>query len=157
MRFEHLIEINDPSNPLAEILSREQVWSGLMHRVDEPTLFLPGLDRCVILSRAAGQIERELHFGTARIRDTVTLEHHEWVRFESAANAEHAGGKLIIRLEEPEAMHLYLRFTYETTLPEGMAPGDVMQVSGFVKAAYRESDVDTVRIIRMIATTGRPQ
>jgi len=38
-----------------------------------------------------------------------------------------------------------------------MAPGDVMQVSGFVKAAYRESDVDTVRIIRMIATTGRPQ
>ena len=43
MRFEHLIEINDPLNPLAEILSREQVWSGLMHRVDEPTLFLPGL------------------------------------------------------------------------------------------------------------------
>ena len=107
--------------------------------------------------KAYQQIERELHFGTARIRDTVTLEHHEWVRFESAANAEHAGGKLIIRLEEPEAMRLYLRFTYETTLSEGMEEEEGVQVSEFVKSAYRASDLDTVRVIRMIATTGRPQ
>lgn len=157
MRFEHLIEINDPLNPFIEPLSRQQVWDGLMYRVDEPTVFLPGLDRCVILSRSAERIERELHFGQACIRDTVTFALHEWVCFESAANAEHAGGKLTISLGQPEAGRLFLRFTYETTLPDGIAPGEFVQVSEFVKSAYRESDVDTVRIIRMIAANGRPQ
>jgi hypothetical protein len=46
--FEHLVEINDPADPLAEVLGLEQVWTGLMYRVHEPTVFLPGLDRCVV-------------------------------------------------------------------------------------------------------------
>ena len=156
MRFEHLIEINDPLNPLIEPLSREQVWAGLMYRVNEPGVFLPGLDSCVILSRTDKRVERELHFGTALIRDVATFLLHEWVCFESQANAEHAGGKLTIRLEQPDALRLYLRFTYETTLSEDRASGEVVQVSEFVKSAYRQSDLDTVRIIRMIAATGRP-
>lgn len=157
MRFEHLIEINDPLNPLIEPLSREQVWDGLMYRVDEPTVFLPGLERCVILSRAADRVERELYFGQVRIRDTVTFAPLDWVRFESAANAQHAGGRLTIRLEQRDALWLGLRFTYETTLSDGASPGETIQVSEFVKSAYRESDVDTVRIIRLIAANGRPQ
>jgi len=156
LHFEHLIEINDPLNPLIESLTREQVWAGLMYRVEEPGVFLPGLDRCVILSRSADRVERELHFGSARIRDVATFLQHEWVCFESAANAEHAGGRLTIRFEQPDALRLYLRFTYETTLSEAGAPGEVVQVSEFIKSAYRQSDLDTVRIIRMIAATGRP-
>lgn len=155
MRFEHLVEINDPLNPLIQTLSREQVWSGLMFRVDEPTVFLPGLERCEILSRAAGRVERRLHFGSVQVHDTVTFSDRDWVSFESAANAEHAGGRLTIRLEEPDPLRLYLRFTYETTLPDGGA-ADGVQVAEFVKSAYRESDVDTVRIIRMLAASGRP-
>ena len=108
MRFEHLVEINDPLNPLIPSLTREQVWSGLMLRVDEPTVFLPGLERCEILSRTADQVERRLHFGGVQVRDTVTFSPLEWVRFESSANAEHAGGRLTIRLEQPELHIAYL-------------------------------------------------
>lgn len=157
MHFEHLIAINDPLNAFIEPLAVEQVWDGLMYRVDEPCVFLPGLERCEILSRSPERVERALYFGKAHIRDTVTFAHHEWVCFESAANAEHAGGKLTIRLEMPDPHSLYLRFTYSTSLPDGMTAGEGLQVSEFVKAAYRESDVDTVRIIRMIAANGRPQ
>ena len=89
------------------------------------------------------------------MRDTVTFSPLEWVRFESSANAEHAGGRLTIRLEQPDPLRLYLRFTYETTLPDGGA-ADGVQVSEFVKSAYRESDVDTVRIIRVLSAGGRP-
>jgi hypothetical protein len=157
LHFEHLIEINNPLNPLIESLSVEQVWTGLMYRVEEPGIFLPGLDRCEILSRSEGQVERILHFGQASIRDTVTYRAQEWMCFESRATAEHAGGTLTIRLEAPDSTRIFLRFTYETTLSEKAAEGDVVQVSEFVKSAYRESDVDTVRIIRMIAANGRPQ
>ena len=102
-------------------------------------------------------MERILHFGQASIRDTVTYRHLEWVCFESRATAEHAGGSLTVRLEETDLNRIFLRFTYETTLSENAAEGEVVQVSEFVKSAYRESDVDTVRIIRTIAANGRPQ
>ncbi|MBN8282535.1 SRPBCC family protein [Zoogloea sp.] len=157
MYFEHLIEINNPLNPLIAPLSVEQVWQGLMYRVEEPTVFLPGLERCTILSRQGDRVERELHFGPASVRDTVTFRYLEWVCFESLATSEHAGGRLTIRFDQPAAEHLYLRFTYETTLPDGMEAGEGVQVSEYVKAAYRESDLDTVRIIRLIAANGRPQ
>ena len=157
MYFEHLVEINDPTDPLAETLSPEQVWTGLMYRVREPVVFLPGLDRCVITQESAGRVTRELHFGSARIVDNVSFEHQEWVCFESAATAEHAGGRLTIRLEQADGERLYLRFTYETTLSEGSEEAEGVQVSEFVKSAYRASNMDTVRVIRMIATTGRPQ
>ena len=150
MHFEHLIEINNPLNPLIEPLSVEQVWQGLMYRVEEPTVFLPGLERCTILSRQGDRVERELHFGPASVRDTVTFRYLEWVCF----------GELVPRdllVDQPAAEHLYLRFTYETTLPDGMEAGEGVQVSEYVKAAYRESDLDTVRIIRLIAANGRPQ
>jgi hypothetical protein len=157
LHFEHLVEINDPLNPLIGPLNRDQVWTGLMHRVDEPEVFLPGLDRCEILLRAAERVERVLYFGHNCIRDVVTFRHREWVSFEFAETGEHAGGKLTIRFEEPDYLRLYLRFIYTTTLPEGALPGEALPVSEFVKSAYRESDVDTVRIIRMIAANGRPQ
>ena len=157
MYFEHIVEINDPTDPLAGVLSPEQVWAGLMYRVHEPVAFLPGLDRCVVRQESAGRVTRELHFGSARILDTVTFRQQEWVCFESAATAEHAGGRLTIRLEQPDGEPLCLRFTYETTLSERLEEGESIQVSEFVKSAYRASDMDTVRVIRMIATTGRPQ
>ena len=86
----------------------------------------------------------------------MTFRHLEWVCFESAATTEHAGGRLTIRFDRPSPDHLYLRFTYETTLPDGAGASEGVQVSEFVKAAYRESDLDTVRIIRLIAANGRP-
>ena len=52
-------------------------------------------------------------------------------------------------------MVLFPCFTYETTLPEGMAPGE-LQVSEFVKSAYRESEGHRTHH-PMIVTTAGPQ
>lgn len=42
MNFEHLIQINDPSNPLVESLTREQLWEDLVLRAEQPQLFVLG-------------------------------------------------------------------------------------------------------------------
>jgi hypothetical protein len=52
MNFEHLIQINDPENPLIDPLHRDQLWQGLLYRVENPVPFLPGLESCTILERA---------------------------------------------------------------------------------------------------------
>ncbi|HEY6898006.1 MAG TPA: SRPBCC family protein [Rhodocyclaceae bacterium] len=150
MEFEHLVEINDPGNPLIEALSRDQVWSGLMHRVEDARPFLPGLDDCVILARHADGVERSLRFGQAEIRDSVRYLAGFWVSFETPAADDHGGGLLTIRIEEPAAGHLFLRFTYRTVFATGHEQEDAA-FSDYLRQAYEAADIDTVRIIRLLA------
>lgn len=156
MDFEHLIAINDPGNPLILPLSRQQVWDGLRHRVDNPVPFLPGLESCTIVERTADHLLRDLDFGAARIRDRVTMAEMHWVRFEILAETGHAGGTLTITIEEPADSHLFLRFAYRTTLAAHPDSEDRAYVE-FVKSAYHQSDVDCVRLIRTLAAGGMHQ
>ena len=95
-------------------------------------------------------------FGSAVVRDRVTLERMHSVCFETEATEAHAGGTLTIRIEEPVPRQMVLRFHYRTTLgdDEGSPAGAYAE---YVKSAYHQSDLDTVRVIRMIAESTRFQ
>jgi len=147
LNFEHLIQINDPLNPLVVAMTREQLWEGLVLRAEQPQLFVIGLDSCTILSRTDSTLERELHYGHATVRDRVTLTPKESVRYDILATAEHVGGSLTMTIEQPDPLQLFLRFEYRTTLPTADTEDD-RRTSEIVKSAYRESDIDTVRLIR---------
>lgn len=154
MRFEHLVEINDPSNPALDPLTPEQLWQGLVLRAESPDQFILGLDAAEIVARGDNWIERVLHFGPANVRDRVVYEPRRLVRYETAATAEHAGGTLTMAVETPGPGALLLRFIYETTMPAVDASGDD-RYAEIVKSAYHEADLDTVRKIREIAASGR--
>jgi hypothetical protein len=150
LNFEHLIQINDPLNPLVESLTREQLWEGLVLRAEQPQLFVMGLDSCSILSRTDSTMERELHYGQATVRDHVTLTPQKSVRYDISATADYVGGSLTMTIEQPDELQLFLRFEYKTSLPsadQNVDP-DAHQTEEIVKSAYRESDIDTVRLIR---------
>lgn len=147
MNFEHLIQINDPLNPFVESMTREQLWEGLVLRAEQPQLFVIGLDSCTILSREDNVLERELHYGQATVRDRVTLTDLASVRYDILPTADHVGGSLTMTIEQPDELQLFLRFQYATTLPESTDP-DAHQTQEIVKSAYRENDIDTVRLIR---------
>jgi hypothetical protein len=152
LNFEHLIQINDPLNPLIDSLTREQLWEGLVLRAEQPQLFVLGLDSCAIVSRDGDIMERELHYGQAVVRDRVTLKPNDSVRYDIQPTADYVGGSLTMAIEQPDDAQLFVRFTYSTTLPEKANPTpDELQTSEIVKSAYRESDIDTVRLIRQYA------
>lgn len=156
MNFEHLIQINDPANPLIESLSRAQLWQGLVHRVEDATPFLPGLERCTVIERHADHLLRRLDFGAASIHDKVTLLEMHWVRFDILPSEQHAGGSLTITIEEPEDGTLFLRFAYTTTF--GSDPNSEERAYiDYIKSAYHQSDLDCVRIIRTLAAGGTAQ
>jgi hypothetical protein len=150
LNFEHLIQINDPLNPLVEALTREQLWNGLVLRAEQPQLFVLGLDSCTILSRTDSTLERELHYGHATVRDRVTLTPNQRVRYDILATESHVGGSLTMSIEQLDDFQLFLRFEYQTTLPAADTE-DARQTSEIVKSAYREADIDTVRLIRQFA------
>ena len=153
MQFEHLIAITDPGNPLVVPLTREQIWSGLLQRVENPLPFLPGLESCTILERTSEGLLRELDFGPATLRDHVTMVEAQWVRFDIVPSATSAGGSLTIDIEEPQPGFLFLRFAYRTALASD--PEERAYVE-YIKSAYHQSDVDCVRIVRTLAATITP-
>src|SRR6476469_4546835 len=88
MKFEHLIEINDPLNPLADTMTREQLWRGLVLRAEDPKRFVPHLDECTISDRTSGAFARRLRYGELVIDDRVVLTPLSEVRYEVPAQGE---------------------------------------------------------------------
>ncbi|SFC70429.1 SRPBCC family protein [Massilia yuzhufengensis] len=154
MKFEHLIEINDPLNPLMDTMTIEQLWRGLVLRAESPTLFVPHLDECTIGERASGSFARRLRYGDLVIEDVVHLTPLKEVRFEVPAQGDIAASNLRMLIEAPGDAMLLVRFCYDDGQGEHTDPANAMY-DDFKRSAYQEADIDTVRILRQLAGEGK--
>lgn len=152
MRFEHLVQINDPLNPLIDTLSREQLWRGLVRYVEKPVAFVQGLDRGTIVARGDYTLARELQFGRHVVRDKVTLEPEWRIRIDTRASSEMPAGTLTLTVEEPVEDLLFVRFVYET-FPQGHAPAP-KEYQAVMKDAYKAAGIDVIHRIRQLAEQG---
>lgn len=154
MKFHHLIEINDPLNPLIDPLTREQLWRGLVLRAEAPTLFMPHLDQCEIVDRAEGWLSRQLRYGELVIHDRVTFTAQQEVLYEVPAQQDITASTLVMSIEEPEPDIFYVRFEYDDGTPDVAGSLDAYY-NEFRRSAYYEADLDTIRTIRQLAGEGR--
>ena len=154
MKFEHLIEINDPLNPLIDTITREQLWRGLVMRADSPKLFIPHLDECTIDERESGSFRRVLRYGELQITDRVILTPLESVRYEIAEQGEISASSLTMTIESPGEHTLYVRFKYDDGHDAATDAANAMY-DEFRKSAYQEADIDTIRVLRELAAEGR--
>ena len=154
MKFEHLIQINDPLNPLMDTITREQLWRGLVMRAEQPMLFVPHLDECTIGAREAGGFQRQLRYGDLVVNDRVVLEALVEVRYEVPAQGEIPASLLVMKIEMPDQHNLLVRFHYDDGHPESADAASQMY-DDFKRSAYKEADIDTVRIVRELAAAGK--
>lgn len=155
MQFEHLIEINDLLNPLVDVLTRDQLWRGLVLRAEQPKLFVSYLDECTHVERDGDVLTRELRYDALLIRDTVTFTPQHSVHYDVPAQGEIPASRLVVTIEEPQEGALFVRFAYD----DGRSEDDNMDAfySEFRRSAYKEADIDTIKTIRELATQGRLQ
>lgn len=154
MKFEHLIEINDPLNPLADTMTREQLWRGLVLRAENPKMFMPHLDECTLGERESGSFTRRLRYGELVIDDVVHLTPLQEVRYEVPAQGEIAASRMSMTIEAPSEGVMWVRFLYD----DGNASAaDEMgkMYEDFKKSAYQEADIDTIKIVRQLASEGK--
>lgn len=156
MRFEHLIQINDPLMPLLDTLTRDQLWRGLVLRAEQPTQFILGLEMATIHSRrqCGAEIEliRTLDFGSFKVNDRVLLLPLQRTQIETSAGPTWPASRMTIEIEEPQPELLFLRFVYD-----GDDPGadEVDRVTTTLRnQAYQLADRDTVTRIRLLAEEG---
>ena len=135
MRYEHLVQINDPLMPLLDTLTRNQVWQGLMVRAEDPTQFVLGLEGATIHSHEVRgdvhELTRTLDFGSFRVEDSVRLVRDRGSEVQTEAGPTWPASRLTITIEEPGPELLFLRFVYESgeagttfwlSIPRGRPP-----------------------------------
>ncbi len=157
MRYEHLVEVNDPRVPLLPLITREQLWRGLVRRVEQPWEFILGLNGAVLHERGVEGghewIARTLDFGNFRVHDRVRLSAPTETRIETQGSERFPASTLTIRIEEPQPQALYLRFVYESAAVDGQGELDAMTVD-LRNAAYEQADIDTLGRIRELVESG---
>lgn len=154
MKFEHLIEINDPLNPLIDALTREQLWRGLVLHAESPKLFVPHLDECTISERTSGGFRRNRRFGELRIDDRVTLTPLREVRYDVHEQGDISASSLAVTIEAPSEHSMFVRFRYDDGHDAATDAANAMY-DEFKKSAYQEADIDVIRILRELAAEGR--
>ena len=154
MKFEHLIEINDPLNPLIDTLSRAQLWRGLVLRAEAPMLFVPHLDDAQIDQRSDSGFRRRLRYGELVIEDRVVLQELQQVRYDVAAQPDISASSLTMTIEAPTEDTLWVRFAYDDGHDAATDAANAMY-DDFRRSAYQESDIDTIRMLRELAAEGR--
>ena len=153
MKFEHLVQINDPLNPLIDPLTRDQLWRGLMRFVETPVAFVAGLDKGTVTTRRDNHLQRELQFGRLCVCDEVTLVPMQSIHVATRASPEIPAGSLTITIEDHGTELLFVRFLYQT-FPMGHPPvGE--EYRDAVKVAYKHAGIDIIRRIREYADEGR--
>ncbi len=157
MRYEHLVQINDPLMPLLDTLTRNQVWQGLMVRAEDPAQFVLGLEGATIHSHEVRgevhELTRTLDFGSFRVDDRVRLVRDRGSEVRTEAGPTWPASRLTITIEEPQPELLFLRFVYESDETAGGKESDPVIV-GLREQAYERADLDTVVRIRALAEQG---
>lgn len=75
MTFEHIVQINDVTKPEIPMLTRFQVWEGLVLRARRPDKFLVGVDDYEILEQEPAYMKRCLQLPGLQVIDEVTFWH----------------------------------------------------------------------------------
>ena len=76
MTFEHIVQINDLTKPELPVLTRFQVWEGLVLRARRPDKFLVGVDDYEILDQGPAYLKRSTGLSQ---RPTSRPQHLSWI------------------------------------------------------------------------------
>ena len=146
MRFEHLLQVNDLSDPRLLPMSRSELWRGLLLRVESPQRFPLGPDRCES-SGGAHDVERvrRIHYGSLRFDDRVRLDFERRIEFLPEPHGDAPPVRLAITIEEPAPGALFLRFVYTA---DGVASAEDTALQGYREQAWLENDRDMLRSLR---------
>lgn len=154
MKFEHLVEINELHNPLVMVITREQLWRGLVMRAELPQLFISYLDEADISERTETSMTRRLRYGELVVVDQVSMQRYQHVHYAVAAQKEIPESSLRMTIEEPQADALFVRFSYDDGHSAEEDKANEMY-NEYRRSAYQEADIDTIRVIRELAEDGR--
>jgi hypothetical protein len=172
-QVEEGILVNDPSRPDLPVLSRHQVWQGLVMKAEDATQFVSLITYCKVLERHEDGLVRETNFGDGRMRERVTFFPEERVRFEQL-DGPLQGGFIDNIIDVDSSGDLRLLFVFggpnlgRAGGPPGARRGGAEPVSGAgsggppggasgMNTVYRQALENTLATVRRLVQEGKLQ
>ena len=136
---EHIIRISEPG------VSRNALWEGLLEYVRRPEDYVEHMVGSRILSEEMSDVgpvlKREIDFGNFKLTDRVIIRENESILTLVDAGPNWKSSSLLIRIEEPEAGAVFLRFVYEEEKSDEEVPAMFVQLR---RQAYEAKDQQLV-------------
>lgn len=147
LEFEHIVQVNDPANTALPVLSRSQLWQGLVLRAKHPEKFNHGL-QCESKNINETEFIRTIKTGEASFCERVLLYPEQKICSRTLEDQKQINAESTTKIEEPEEAYLFVRFSYKRDLD-----GDDSQVDigEHLKSAYVQIDRDAIAMIRVLA------
>lgn len=146
LEFEHIIQINDLNNTALKVITRAQLWQGLLLRARKPEKFNQSLE-CTAEPIVDNQFTRTIVAGTTAFKDEVSLFENEKIVTNTVEPVD-IRAQSIALIEEPEPHSLFVRFYYQREIDNADNQVDVAE---HLKSAYVQIDTDAISMIRMLA------
>lgn len=151
LEFEHIIQVNDLSNPGLPVLGREVLWRGLVYRASYPDHFNPVLV-CRLEPATDNHFIRHIEVGDLTLRDEVTLLPMQEIRTLIDGRTQPMHAESVATIEEPEPDQLFVRFNYKR---DAIGVEGGLDADAFLKEAYLQQDRDAIMIIRQMAANNQ--
>lgn len=151
IRFERSVPVNPPG--VVPVVSRAEVWHGLVLKADNALPFVPAITHCEVLERESPtRFVREIEFRGERVRERVTLSPETVVTFERLSGSVRG---TIQNFIDEDAGGLHLRFRFELEL-DGATPGgpEELDHAARMESAYLAAVDATLGAIRKLRAGG---
>ena len=81
IELSHSVLVNDPTDPNAPVLTRGDVWDGLVMKAENALPFVPKMEKCDVVEKRENFVLRDIRFGGDDLREAVTLTPKDRVEF----------------------------------------------------------------------------
>ena len=119
-KISHTLAVNETGR----MLTRSQIWQGLLLKAENPVPFLASMDACTVIERGDNWLLRNVTLHGEDMQEHVTFEPEERVTFVRTKSS--AMGTILNEIVEAKDGELSLRFTFELEV-EGLEPGSAKE------------------------------
>lgn len=145
--FQHIIQINDLQDNTLVMMSRSQLWQGLVFRARHPEKFNKAL-HCQSTETQDNRFVRKVSAGESSFEEQVILTPEIKIETNTVPRRDQIHAESSVIIEEPEPGALFVRFTYRRDLD---GEDSQVEVGEYLKSAYVQLDRDAIAMIRLLA------
>jgi len=147
------VTINPPGEPV--VLTREDVWHGLMLKAENALPFVPAMTRCEVLERGDDTIVRTIEFSGHEIAERITFEPKRRVRFERTSGP--VLGTILNEIDQDAEGNLELRFSFDLEIDGEAADGiEAHEYEATMTYDYLRAATATLAAVRRMITEDHP-
>ncbi|MFT6094096.1 MAG: hypothetical protein ACJA2Q_001998 [Pseudohongiellaceae bacterium] len=145
--FQHIIQVNDLEDKNLLVITRSQLWQGLVLRARNPEKFNAAL-QCESSDEEENKFIRRISAGEAIFEELVVMTPELKIETSTTPEIEQIFAESCAVIEEAELNSLFVRFSYSRDLD---ARENGVQIAEYLKSAYVQLDRDAIAMIRILA------